>query len=181
MPRLLYHFTDSARLPYILADEVLRPGKNRGGHFPNEFLWTSEVAAGEQTANYSFGGWYKSGEIYAVRFVLNGDGFFHWSEIKTHEPNWTDRHDQMLLRASRGADTSKWWCRIEGVPLSDVLAIEGRTYRDNRWKPVNRSILAKTDASGVWLGTEFNGQKYMSLQCKGVGDEQDGYQVGKLA
>lgn len=164
-----------------MADQALRPGKNLGGHFPREFLWATEVCSGEPTANYNFGGWYKSGAIYLVRLTLAMEGFFHWSEIDHHCAEWGVQHDQMLLRASRGADTSKWWCRMEQAPLSTVRAVEGRTYRDNRWKPVDPNIIAKSDHNGTWLGTEFRGRKYMSLQQKGIGGEQDAYQTGILA
>ena len=43
----IYHFTDSARLPWIWAVGELRPGRNQIGGMPFDFLWATTNRQGE--------------------------------------------------------------------------------------------------------------------------------------
>jgi hypothetical protein len=48
----VFHFTDTARLPWILATGELRPGRNAIWDFPSaDFLWATTDARGDRTAS----------------------------------------------------------------------------------------------------------------------------------
>jgi hypothetical protein len=47
----VYHFTDSAHLPWILSDGELRAGANKIGGYPApEFVWATTEDRGSRTA-----------------------------------------------------------------------------------------------------------------------------------
>jgi hypothetical protein len=46
----LYHFTDTARLPWILLTRQLEPGRNQVGGYPVDFLWATTNARGDATS-----------------------------------------------------------------------------------------------------------------------------------
>jgi hypothetical protein len=51
-PTAIYHFThftDTAHLPWILRDGELRPGRNKIGKVPIEFIWATASPIGDRT------------------------------------------------------------------------------------------------------------------------------------
>ena len=51
MTSRLYHFTDTAHLPWIFMAGELRPGLNRIGNYPSpEFVWATTDARGDRSA-----------------------------------------------------------------------------------------------------------------------------------
>ena len=59
MSEVVYHFTNSARLPWIIETCELRPGLNRVGDYPNpDFLWATTNQLGDNTASGMSGGSY---------------------------------------------------------------------------------------------------------------------------
>jgi hypothetical protein len=169
---MIYHFTDSCRLPFILRDGWLRPGENIGP-FPAEVLWATELSSGDPTATYAYTPHYRMGGIYAVRFTLDRSSFFRWAELHDRVLGWGVKHDEMLLKASRGADTSKWWCSTSAISLEDVAAIEGRTYANNQWIAVDDNWFQMLAQGRHWLGTNFRGKQYLSNQSESV--HESGY------
>jgi len=72
----LYHHTDSARLPWILRDQSLKPGNNNIGDFPDDFLWATPDPMGDPTASSPVAKYkYRDGDIAAVRFTLSATDF----------------------------------------------------------------------------------------------------------
>jgi hypothetical protein len=51
--RLVYHFTDTTRLPWIIDSGELQPGKNRIGGYPLDFLWATSSLNGDRTSSAS--------------------------------------------------------------------------------------------------------------------------------
>jgi hypothetical protein len=173
----LYHFSDSAHLPWILRSGHLRPGQNLIGEFPEEFLWATANRHGDPTATASFGDLYKSGAIFLIRFTLNEGGFFPWSKVEDFRPAWTPAHVATIERAARGAKTVDWWCRCEPLELEDVLSIEARSYSDNRWREADRVVEEVNEQGKKWLGTSFNGRRYFSARHINE-NGTNGYTVG---
>jgi hypothetical protein len=46
----VYHFTDTARLPWIIQTGELRPDPHRLGGFPADFVWATLNAGGDRTS-----------------------------------------------------------------------------------------------------------------------------------
>jgi hypothetical protein len=47
----VYHFTNTARLPWILASGELRPGANKLGWAPVECIWATGSSIGDLTCS----------------------------------------------------------------------------------------------------------------------------------
>ena len=81
MDRTVYHFTDTARLPWILQSGELRPGANRIGGFPHpDFLWATTSERGARSAAASMQG-FRTGLTRMVRFILHADDFEAWRDM----------------------------------------------------------------------------------------------------
>lgn len=144
----VYHFTDTARLPWILLDGMLKPGRNRIGGFPDpDFLWATTAAIGDRTASASVKA-FRDGLTLMVRFDLDEADFERWPDITSRFPNWTPGHVARLRRAAGpGADASTWRCRIDPLSRDRWLAIWVRSYRDRAWRPLpvdTRALLTPT-------------------------------------
>jgi hypothetical protein len=97
----IYHHTDSARLPWILRDQSLKPGGNQIGDFPDDFLWATSDPMGDPTATSTSAAArarYRDGLIANVRFVLARDDFAPRLTVKETYPQWTPKHCAMLER-----------------------------------------------------------------------------------
>jgi hypothetical protein len=89
---MIYHFTDSARLPWILHDGHLNPGRCRLGGFPDpDFLWATTSPRGDRTASGGIGG-YREGVTRLVRITLPLDDFTPWRQAANNHPEWTVDH-----------------------------------------------------------------------------------------
>jgi hypothetical protein len=134
---LVYHYTDTGRLPHILITEELRAGRNQIGGFPDpDFLWATTSAAGDRTASASMPA-LRAGRTRLVRFVLPADAFEPWPDIVARIPAWTPDHVVRLERAAAGKSRPQdWRCRIDPLPADRWLAIETRSYTDKVWRPL---------------------------------------------
>jgi hypothetical protein len=163
---ILYHHTDTARLPWILKSGELRPGRNRIGGFPDpDFLWATTDHQGDATASGNRGEHYRSGKLRQVRFVLDSADFVPWSDIPAVFPSWTPDHIERLESVARDKSTSPttWYCRAE--PLStQELRIETRSYSNNRWAPLAPSDVV---ADGQWLAIAIGGKTFASRMSDG--------------
>lgn len=126
----LYHFTDTARLPFILQSGVLKPGRNKLGGFPDpDFLWATTQSVGDYTASGATQA-YRNGQTRLVRFTLRREHFRPWRDIVKEFPQWTASHIERLESSARGlSNPADWFCRVEPLPLSEVVAIETRAWR----------------------------------------------------
>lgn len=134
---VLYHYTDTARLPWIAQADELRPGRNRIGGFPEpDFLWATSDPQGDRTASAHRGDLWRSGALWHVRFLLDPTDFIRWSETRDRLPGWTADHVQRL-EAAKGASPASWWYRAGPLSLSACRGVEARSYANNRWQPVS--------------------------------------------
>jgi hypothetical protein len=70
MTQLVYHFTSTAHLPWIIDAGELRAGANKVGRFPDpDFLWATTCEAGDDTAtgNRNDAGFRSGDTIHRVR------------------------------------------------------------------------------------------------------------------
>lgn len=134
---VVYHYTDTARLPFILLDGALKPGRNRIGGFPDpEFLWTTTSDAGDRTASASMPA-LREGRTRLVRFTLPAEAFEPWHAIVARIPAWTPDYIARLERAAVGKSRPQdWRCRLDTLPADRWISIETRSYTDKVWRPL---------------------------------------------
>lgn len=166
MTNYVYHYTDTARLPWILKDGVLTPGRNRIGGFPDpDFLWATRSPVGDGTASSSRDA-LLAGLTRSVRFVLREDNFSPWHEVHPRTPQWTSEHVNRLHVAARGRSRPEdWWCRLQPLARSAWLAIETRSYTDKVWRcfdPHARLVDLDADTYGI----EVEGRFYFSSKTE---------------
>lgn len=131
---VLYHYTDTARLPWIIQSGELRPGRNAIGGFPQpDFLWATSDPQGDRTASAHRGDYWRRGALWHARFVLDPADFLRWADNRDSLPGWTADHVGRL-EAAKGASPSAWWYREASLPLSACRAVEVRSYAVNRWR-----------------------------------------------
>jgi hypothetical protein len=138
----VYHFTDSARMPWILVSNELRTGENSLEAVPFDFLWATASKVCDETASViaspNAKTTFRAGVRQLVRFTLDADDFIKWSDVPAYFPEWTPEFVAKVELAARRlgkGDLTAWRCRASSLPLSRVIAVETRTYRDNRWLP----------------------------------------------
>jgi hypothetical protein len=160
----IYHFTCTARLPWIIASGELRPGRNQIGKFPDpDFLWATTCREGDRTASGMLG--YRKGISALVRRTLHAEDFELWPAIVARFPQWTPDQVRRLEAAARRKGETKvscWRARTDPLPLTRVIAAEAKTYIGN-WQSVElRCIQHPIDPS--LRGIEFCGSVYCSMQ-----------------
>lgn len=146
----LYHFTDTARLPWILAAGELRPSRNRIGGFPREFVWATTNEKGDRTASAARDEWC-TGLVRRVRFTVRPEDFFPWSEVTQRFPEWTpDQIARLEVSARRLGETAfaGWRCRAEPLPLDRVLRLETKTW-SGPWQELPRDTTVHVGADGA--------------------------------
>ncbi len=133
----VYHFSDTARLPWILGSGELRPTDRTHNNFPNpDFLWASIADQGCPTAALvNRKELYKSGVIYMVRFTLNAEDFSNWPDLAVTHPDWTAIHIAALNKsgAELGDDPRTWRCRIGPLAKDRWISVHLRSYQNPRW------------------------------------------------
>src|SRR5262245_16793805 len=160
----VYHFSDTARLPWIMSTGELRPDANAVGGYPSpEFVWATSEARGSRTAAGGARG-YREDKVRLVRFTLDVADFEPWSGIGARYPTWTpDQIAQLEASAvAKGDDPATWWCRVDPLPLARVILIETRAYRGPGWQPwTDRTlVVGPEDSVGVVVGdVEFLSKK----------------------
>jgi hypothetical protein len=109
-PSLVYHYTDTARLPWILNSGLLMPGRNQIGGYPDpDFLWATTSPDGDGSASASREA-FRSGLTQMVRFVLHTDDFEPWPTIVERSPQWTPDIVAQLENAARGKSSPAEVC-----------------------------------------------------------------------
>jgi hypothetical protein len=151
----VYHFTDTAHLPWILRDGVLRAAENNPG--PSDFLWATTDQRGDQTATVHFGNVYREGIAGLVRFTLHARDFEDWRELAARTPGWTAQFTECLEQAARdaGSNSANWRARVKPLLRTDWVEIASRSYRDKVWRPLPLDTAPRTlanDALAVTIG-----------------------------
>jgi|1185.fasta_scaffold127551_2 hypothetical protein len=184
---VVFHFTDTARLPWILASGELRPGRNQLGGFPDpDFLWATTSPIGDRSASGGYQG-YREGVTRLVRITLQAEDFEPWPQITARFPAWTADHSRRLESAARQSSPQGWRCRVEPLPRHRWLAIETRTYVDKQWRALPLDVLpgaldpvaVNMSPSDKVLGIEIDGQVYCSTQGEGPNGSYS-YQVARF-
>ncbi|AWC24959.1 hypothetical protein CO731_04452 [Aminobacter sp. MSH1] len=180
---MIYHFTDTARLPWILHDGELQPGRCRVGGFPDpDFLWATASLVGDRTASAGVGG-FRDGLVRLVRITLHPEDFTPWRVASEQHPDWTEDHIARLeaaaIRAgSSQADIAGWYCRSSSIPTDRLVAVETRSWSNKSWKPFPLAadcvIYARQDHK-VAAGIAIEGVRYFSERVEHPSDGRRGY------
>ena len=164
---LVYHFTDTARLPWILRSGELRPSSNRIGGLPDDFLWATTDSAGDPTASaMAQAGSYKRGCTRLVRFKLHADDFEPWREVVGRFPAWKPNHVARLEQVAKSSPTL-WRCRTTPLPRFRWVGIDTRSYQDKTWRPFEGDVLKSEHDE--YIGVEIAGRCFFSRQEVGGG------------
>jgi len=179
-PSHVYHFTDTARLPWILRSGRLRPGANRIGDFPDpDFLWATTDPVGDLTSSAERGPYYRSGKTRHVRFTFDVALFFSWSEVFQRYPQWTEQQVERLHRAAEGkSNPVRWWCSADPIPIARCTAIHTRSYADNRWllfEP-GTGVPMSVAQDNIWLAIQVAGTTFASRMYRSPSG-LEGYEV----
>jgi hypothetical protein len=161
----VFHFTDTARLPWILATGELRPGRNAIGNFPSlDFLWATTEARRDRTASVDRKA-LRKGLTREVRFTLKAADFEPWSEIVRRFPQWTPEQIDQLERVARSMRGSpdRWRCRPDPLPSKRWDLVETKTYL-GEWKPLQKWNVVKVSGDPRALGIIIGGMVCMSIQ-----------------
>jgi hypothetical protein len=161
----VYHYTNTARLPWIITAGELRPGANRLGGYPDpEFVWATTDPRGSRTAAGGNNRAYREGELFLVRFTLNADDFEPWSGIGLRYPTWTPDQIARLEQSGRrrGDNPGTWRCRAEPLPLGKDIAVGTRTYNNSHWRPWNEPTLIAASDSDDTIGVVVDGVAFIS-------------------
>lgn len=165
----VFHFTDTARLPWIIRSGELQPGRNKIGDFPGpDLVWATTDPRGDVTASADRGEPYRTGKVRHVRFTLDIADFIPWAQVPEVLPQWTQYQVRRLEAFAEGRSApSNWWCRVEPLPLTACLKIETRSYADNRWLPWSDSTDAVFPVEPDWLAVSVGRSVYASRQVAG--------------
>lgn len=164
---VVYHYTDTARLPFILMDGELKPGRNRIGGYPDpDFLWATTSPVGDRTASASIQAC-RAGRVCLVRFILRVGDFEPWCSIVARFPAWTPDQVLRLERAAnRMSRPRNWRCRAEPLAAERWVGIETRSYTDKVWRPLPApwGVMPFDQSS---LGVQIGKKVYVSTQRVG--------------
>jgi hypothetical protein len=131
----VYHFTDTGRLPWIVAEQQLRPGRNQIGGYPDpDFVWATTSAYGDRTASGMYG--YRGGRTALVRLTLHAEDFEPWLGVGERYPQWTPEQVHRLEAAARKRGETcfdAWRIRTEPLPLSRIIRVEAKFYTGSWW------------------------------------------------
>lgn len=166
----IYHFTDTARLPWIFTSGELKPGRNKIGGFPDpDFIWATTSAAGDRTASSMKGdaavSAYRRGATRLVRFTLRVEDFHQWRAIARLYPAWTENCITRLERsAGSESDPATWWCRAEPLSRPRWLGVDTRSFVSPDWKPLSPDTEIFEGPIKGSLGIIVSGKPFMSAQ-----------------
>jgi hypothetical protein len=170
--KLVYHFTDTARLPWIIESGELQPGKNRIGGYPPDFLWATSSQYGDRTSSASSEQalkLWRGGATQLIRFTLDANDFVDWRDLVNREPAWTPHHIAQLEAAAIALgqkNTNSWCCRVTPLPLARALRIEAKSHARGRWITVNASASFCVEFGGMSASRGFviDGQAYCATR-----------------
>ncbi len=178
MAMTVYHFTCTARLPWIVEAMELRPGRNQIGGYPVDFLWATTNLQGDRTAAAMQG--YRTSLTALVRLTLHAEDFELWPAILERFPQWTPEHVHRLEAAARRRGETNfghWRVRAEPLPLRRVISVEAKTYT-GKWQTIDLSEVCV--GIPTMRGVLLNGFVNCSVQNIRPG-HPTGYATGKMS
>jgi len=154
---LVYHFTDTVRLPWIIESGELQPDKNRIGGYPADLLWATTNDIGDRTSSTMLDRFarraYRDGFLYQVRITLGADDFVPWREMIEAAPMWTTDHVARLEQAAIEAgerNIEAWCCRSTALPFARAVYAHIKSF-SGRWKQIKATpeyCLGTSNADG---------------------------------
>ncbi|XIA64960.1 hypothetical protein ACFIOY_00270 [Bradyrhizobium sp. TZ2] len=141
-----YHYTDTIRLPWIIESGELRPGTNRIGGYPQDFLWATTSESGDRTSSAMSPlckKLYREGILWRVRLTLNAADFTSFSDIGKSCPEWTSGHTAQLIKSAAymgERHPCKWLCRSEPLSLAKIIRAEAKSYAGGQWIEIDLSL-----------------------------------------
>ena len=128
---MIYHYTNMARLPWIMNELSLRPSRP---HTTKEtpLVWGTRDAKGEATAGFV-----------NVRFLLGSLSFDRWNARNAKRLGFSVKARNVIDRTGReaGSDPANWWVCDQPVPIGHV-PIQYLRDRDDTWVNLPRSDLS---------------------------------------
>ena len=152
----LYHFTCTARLPWIIEANELRPYRNQiGGLSSPNLLWATTSSQVEPAASGLEG--YREDVVALVRLTLFADDFETWPTMVARLSQSTIEHVRRLeadAGASGQVGVELWRARAEPLPFSRIICVEAKTYTGD-WRTIELPCLqhpSNTKLRGIILG-----------------------------
>jgi len=128
MTDVVYHFTDSARLPWTITSGELRPSRTQLGGFPEpNFLWATTYPFGDRTSTAIR----RAHLAPMVRLTLLAEDFVHWRDVPQRFPQWTVEHQRRLERIGQ-EDFSRWRVRTLPLPVTSIVKAEASCQAGSR-------------------------------------------------
>ncbi|MGY4319000.1 hypothetical protein [Bradyrhizobium sp. JR3.5] len=135
----IYYFASTARLPWIIEGNELRPYRRERGWFVGrDFLWATARSEGAPEM--------RDHRDVQLRLTLHADDFEPWASIVARSPELLDGDDAFAPPGNQ-ADLDSWYARWDPLPLSRVIGIEART------------------CSGGWQATELSYMQHPSVRA----------------
>jgi hypothetical protein len=172
----VYHFTNTAHLPLIMASRQLVPTSEI--NFPSfDLLWATTKARGDLTVpavfhrRYEWDHTWECDFVRLVRFTLRAEDFETWLEIATRCSQWTPELIELMkdVASSRGSSYRSWRCRTEPLALERWLAVETKAYR-GPWQPYDYRNPDPVMVAAVrsYLAGQARQPDYECPQCGGT-------------
>jgi hypothetical protein len=179
---VIFHHTDSARLPWIINAGTLMPATDTAfGIYPDpDFLWATTDPRGDPTATASQGRarqGYRDGDLAMVRFALDEADFLPWTAIRELYPQWTPEVCALLERTATPRVVAGWRCRVAALPADRWGRIEFRTWSRPAWRKLeDRAVSADPLTGALWI--KLDGARYFSRRIAAPG-QAPVYRCGK--
>jgi hypothetical protein len=164
----LYHFTCTARLPWIIDANDLRPYRNQIGGLPgHDMLWATTSNEFDPAASGLEA--YREQVAALVRLTLSADGFEPWPTIITRLSQSTIENVRRLeadARAPGQVGSERWHAQAEPLPLSRIICAEAKTYTGS-WQAIELPCLHHVNDMAL-RGIILDDKVYCSHRPKGT-------------
>jgi hypothetical protein len=178
-PHSVYHFTCTARLPWIIATRELQSYRDPISDFPNpDFVWATTRHQGDRTATGMMA--YRMGLTALVRLTLSAADFEPWNAITERFPQWKADHVRRLEATARRmgqTSTDCWRVRAEPLPTSRVIKAEAKANRGS-WQTIDLVYL-QHPSDPAMRGVALDGTVYYATQRIIAG--HTGYAPGQMS
>lgn len=167
----VYHFTDTARLPWIIESGELQVDRGVIGKYPTKFVWGTKLQNGDRTCS-SLNGDQKALRqewVRLVRFTFASTEFEPWIRIKDH-PDWTrELFNRMEATGKKkGGITKYWMVRPKPLSITQAIDIETKSYR-GCWEPLTKPWwIIKVEGHPKMRGIVIEGMTYLSVQVHDI-------------
>lgn len=171
-PDVLYHYSTSGALPWIIEGGELRPMDCK---FARPYLWATTSPDGDRCATGFNDEAYRVGAMVRLRFTMPADGFRPWQDVLREDGQY--RTIELLERFAREKKqrTDGWYVRRDAVSLDDCIYAHCRGYLSHRWSEFGATdtseanvfpiIVRDEDSAEEFYAVHFGSKVYLSRQC----------------